>query len=84
MHPKRVENPDAKCPRVKCKDHQKLVEAAWAQGWWCYLQKNGHVLCVPPDGKSRAVPVPGTPGDHRSYLNTRAMLRRAGLDQGET
>ena len=78
MHPKRKQNPQAKRPRVKEKELDAMVAAAWAAGWWCERGGNKHVKCYPPDDH-RMVPVPGTPSDWRTIKNKRAQLRRSGL-----
>lgn len=65
-----------------------LVKAAKAKGWTVGLTKKGHLRFVAPEGTVdqltgepvRVVGAPGTPSDHRGYLNTRAQLRRAGVD----
>lgn len=82
MHPKRVANPDAKCPKVKDKTLNGMVMAAWDAGWWCEGTADGHAQCyaIPPDGsRGFIVTVAGTPSDHRTIPNTRSSLRRAGL-----
>jgi hypothetical protein len=60
-------------------DMTMLARAARRQGWEVRRTRRGHVLFVSPD---RTVPLiygSGTPSDHRSVLNLRARLRRAGL-----
>lgn len=34
MHPKRVENAQAKRPKVKDKQLDAMVKTAWSEGWW--------------------------------------------------
>lgn len=60
-------------------DIKKLALAAQEQGWRVEATKNGHVRFVPPNPRGQFVIVPKTPSDHRSYLNSRALLRRQGL-----
>lgn len=79
MHPKRRKNPKAKRPKVKVKELDELVEAAWEAGWWCERAGNKHVKCYPPSD-SRMVPVPSTPSDWRTVRNKRSQLRRSGLN----
>jgi hypothetical protein len=79
VHPKRKENPQARCPRVRSKDLSELIAAAWAAGWWCETKKKGHVMCYSPDG-DKMVLVAGTPSDHHTVDNTRSTFRRAGLN----
>lgn len=69
------------------RDYRKLVKAAEKVGWELTpARKGGHPRLVPPGGWTRpdgepAVPViiPSTPSDHRSFKNTRADMRRAGI-----
>lgn len=56
---------------------KKLALVAQEQGWRVEATKGGHVRFVPPQG--RVVIVSKTPSDHRSILNSRALLRRQGL-----
>lgn len=60
------------------KDYRPLVKAAKKAGW-ILRPKKRHLLLESPDGAT-LVGFPGTPSDHRSLLNTRAELRRAGVD----
>lgn len=64
------------------KDYAQLVKKAKKQGWTVVYGKGqgakGHPRLVPPDG-GQFIVIPLTPSDHRSFLNTRAELRRAGL-----
>jgi len=46
-HRRRIENPNAKCPRHQDKDYRRLVEAAWADGWWCERRRK-YIYCFPP------------------------------------
>lgn len=79
VHSKRKATPDAKRPKVKDKELDAMVEAAWAAGWWAERKKGkSHVKCYSPDGK-RMVTVASTPSDHRTIPNTRSAFRRAGL-----
>jgi hypothetical protein len=79
MHPKRLDNPNAKRPKAKDKQLDAMVERAWKAGWWCRYAGSGHVVCYPPD-EGRMVDVANTPSDHRTVPNTRSYFRRAGLD----
>ncbi len=79
QHPKRAENPAARCPSVSDRDLNGLVKAAWAAGWWCEVGKRSHAKCYSPDRKMMVM-VASTPSDHRTFMNTRAKFRRAGLD----
>lgn len=78
MHPKRLQNPTARRPKVKDRDMNELVASAWACGAWCERGGTNHVKVYPPDG-SRMVMIPSTPSDHRTVRNKRAALRRGGL-----
>ena len=77
MHPKRLENPNAKRPKVKDKELDAMIAKAWEAGWWARKLTNGHVMCYPPAGN--LVDVANTPSDHRTIPNTRSYFRRAGL-----
>jgi len=79
MHPKRKANKNAKRPKVKNKQLDAMVEAAWSAGWWAEKGQGGHVKCYPPDRTKAMVVVANTPSDHRTVPNTRSFLRRSGL-----
>jgi hypothetical protein len=79
MHERRLANPNAACPRVKQKNLNAMVAAAWDAGWWCEKTSKSHVMCYPPDG-GRMVLVANTPSDRRTIPNTRSALRLSGLD----
>lgn len=57
--------------------HQALVES----GWEHRLNGGGHHSYSPPVGSLglHRVTLPATPSDRRSYLNSRAALRRLGV-----
>lgn len=76
-HPRRIENPGAKCPRHHNKDYRRLVETAWAAGWWCERRRK-YIYCFPADARFRSVKVPMTP-NQRTIENVRSNFRRAGL-----
>ena len=78
MHEKRLANPNAKRPTVKNKELDKMIEKAWAEGWWADYRSNGHVMCYAPNG-GNTVLVANTPSDHRTVPNTKSYFRRAGL-----
>jgi len=40
------------------------------------VKQGGKHLCLVRNIDGRKVPIAGTPSDHRSFLNTRAQLRR--------
>lgn len=79
MHPKRRANPNAQRPKVKNRDLDGLIAAAWEAGWWAVPMGNNHVKCYSPTG-GQVIPVPSTPSDHRTFRNKRAQFRRQGLD----
>lgn len=79
MHKRRAKEPDAKRPRVRNREHDALVKAAWDAGWWCEQRKSGSVLCLAPDDVGKVM-VHGTASGPRSLKNVRADFRRAGLD----
>ena len=80
MHPKRKANPKAKRPKVKNRELDEMVAAAWAAGWHCARTKSSHVMCYPPDKKRRPVLVASTPSDHHTIPNTRSAFQRSGLN----
>lgn len=61
----------------KSKEVNEIVEKVLDQGWTIETGAKHYVL-VPVDRTKRKIAVPGTPGDHRSVLNFRAEVRRAG------
>jgi hypothetical protein len=77
FHPKRLQNPAAKCPRHPHKDWRPLVRAAWVAGWWC-VRRRKYILCYAPNGKS-IVKVPMTPSDWRTFRNKKTEFARVGL-----
>lgn len=78
MHPKRIENPMARCPRHPKKDWRPLVEAAWQAGWWCERRKK-YIYCYALDPAQTIVKVPMTPSDWRTFRNKTRDFRAAGL-----
>ena len=56
------------------KEMGKLFKALASQGWSVEKGRK-HVKAKSPNGA--LVTLPATPSDHRSYLNSRAQLRRA-------
>jgi hypothetical protein len=78
MHPLRIENQEAKCPRHPRKEYRHLVEAAWAAGWWCERRRK-YIYCFPPDMESPPVKTPMTP-NQRTIHNVKARFRGAGLE----
>jgi hypothetical protein len=84
LHPKRLEDPEASCPRHPDKNYRRLVEAAWDAGWWCRRAKNNHILCYPPrraDERERgAVSVPSTPRKQGTLGLTAGKFKKLGLD----
>lgn len=57
---------------------RKYTKAARKAGWRVE-QRNGHIKCYSPDGKTLIV-MPTTSKSLRGYMNTRASFRRAGLE----
>lgn len=56
---------------------KEIVHRLIKQGWRCERGRSGHWRVYPPDS-GRPLTVPSTPSDHRTWLNVRAQLRRAG------
>lgn len=56
-----------------------LRRRAERQGWTIELRRSGHLKWVPPAG-GPFVFSPSTPSDVRGIRNTRAELRRHGLE----
>jgi hypothetical protein len=79
VHQERLNDPQAKRPKVKDKELDAMIETAWNAGWWCRPAGSGHVFCYPPDG-GRMVCVANTPSDRRTIPNTRSYFRRSGLE----
>lgn len=79
VHPKREENPKAKCPKATRGDVRLLLKAAWAQGAWIELGGNDHYKVFPANG-DKMVPIPQTPSSYRTIKNKRSQLRRVGID----
>lgn len=59
-------------------DMRRLVTRLRRLGWRVELSRKHHWIAYSPTGQ-RCV-FPGTPSDHRAWLNTRAQLRRLGAD----
>jgi hypothetical protein len=77
-HERRIDKPEAKCPRHPKKEYRLLVEAAWAAGWWCEKRRK-YIYCFPPDKKLDIVKIPMTP-NNRTIRNVKASLVAAGLE----
>lgn len=69
--------PTGRKPKISDPETRKLVDTATRAGW---TASNGgsHLRLESPQG--RVVVVSKTPSDHRAVNNTRAELRRAGLE----
>jgi hypothetical protein len=80
LHPERERNPRGKRPKVKNRELDAMVAAAWQAGWHCVKLSKGHVMCYPPDKTMKPVLVASTPSDHRTIPNTRAAMRQRGLN----
>ncbi len=80
LHPDRERNPEAKRPKVKNRELDAMIQAAWTAGWMCSKTRSGHVMCYPSERTIKPVLVAGTPSDHRTIPNTRAEFRRSGLN----
>jgi hypothetical protein len=78
MHPLRIAHPEAKCPRHPDKDYRRLVQAAWAAGWWCVRQRK-YIYCRPPDLNLKPIQIPMTPYK-RTIHNVTGKFRRSGLE----
>lgn len=77
-HERRLDKPDAKCPRHPKKDYRLVVEAAWAAGWWCEKRRK-YIYCFPPDKTLDMVKIPMSP-HQRTLRNVKASLAAAGLE----
>jgi hypothetical protein len=78
LHPKRVENPDAKCPRHPRKEPRKLIDQAWELGAFCEWG-GAAIYCYPPDGVSKRIRVTTGPMTNRDLNNLQSQFARAGL-----
>lgn len=63
---------------MRCRKEEDLRKIAEKAGWKFSKTNSGHWKGVSPTGE--IVVFASTPGDKRSYLNTRSRMRRAGLD----
>ena len=79
LHPKRIENPDATCPRHPKKEWRPLVQKAWDAGWWCEKRRK-YIFWYPIDQRADIVKVPMTPSDWRTMRNTERDFKAAGLE----
>lgn len=79
LHPKRLANHAAKCPKASRDDVKLLLRAAWDQGAWIEKSGGGHYKVYTADGEHLVV-VPATPSDHHGLRNVRSVLRKAGID----
>jgi hypothetical protein len=60
------------------KDIDKLLREIERLPGWRVEKGTKHRVVYPPDKAHPPIRVPGSASDHRSYLNLRAQLRRAG------
>lgn len=61
-------------------EYRKLVQSLRKAGWTVeHRGRGGHMTASPP-GSKLGVQIPGTPGDRRAFVSTRAKLRRLGWD----
>lgn len=79
MHPKRLENPEAKRPKAPRKDYDRLVKAAWDAGWWCERRRSNYIFCYHPN-ESDYVVVKSTPSKQGTLPRTARLLRKLGVD----
>lgn len=79
LHPLRIANPTARCPKACRPEYTKLVKAAWKAGWWCERRSDNYVKCWHPDGV-RYANVPCTPSKQGTWNITRRKFLRAGVD----
>jgi len=61
------------------KDYRTLVEIAVEAGFRLGRPGQGHWQLYPPDGRTRPIPIPTTPGNQNLRAGVLAQLRRAGL-----
>jgi hypothetical protein len=59
------------------KEYRAIATELRTNQGWGYQKGNGHPKLYPANG-SRPIPVPTTPGDHRSLPNCIAQVRRGG------
>ncbi|MEX0991461.1 MAG: hypothetical protein WD004_04235 [Actinomycetota bacterium] len=67
-------------PKGVHKDYLPVLRAARSQGFRFAKARGGHPLCYPPDGLTRPIPIPTTPGNPKLLHGFIAQLRRAGLE----
>jgi hypothetical protein len=73
LHPLRIKNRDARCPRHNKKDWRPLVEKVWDAGWWIERGGSNYLKCYPPDG-NRMILMESTPS---SPYTLDALVARA-------
>ncbi len=66
----------------KCdKDYRPLLDRAKDQGWeFSEPTGDGYAKAWPPDGKSRPIAIPKTPGNPNLLKGVTAQFKRAGLN----
>lgn len=79
LHPLRIANPDARCPRHNKKEWRSLAEKVWAAGWWIERGGSNYLKCLPPDD-GRMILMESTPSSPYTLRNRTAQFRRAGVD----
>lgn len=79
LHPLRVANENARCPRHNKKEWRPLVEKVWAAGWWIERGGQNYLKCFPPDD-GRMIPIQSTPSSPYTLRMRTAQFRRAGVD----
>jgi hypothetical protein len=85
LHPKRVANPSAKCPKAKDKDIRPLVKAAWDAGWWCEVKRTNYIECWPPGAASSCrCPARRTPRATASRICAKSSVMRDWTSSGRT
>ena len=78
-HPKRVADKTAKRPVHAKKDYDRLVKAAWRNGWWCERKKTNYIYCYPP-GDEGVVVLKSTPRKQGTLNLATEKMRKFGLD----
>lgn len=68
-----------RCVAVARRDEWNTLLTAISGAGWSYRTCKHGIYVYPAEKSSRPITLAGTPGDHRSFVNTRAALRRAGL-----
>jgi len=75
---------DSGATAINKKDIKNLLADIEKLDGWQVTRGSKHSIVTPPDKSHPRITIPLTPGDHRSFANTLAQLRRAGYNDRKT